>query len=172
MAGNLEQETQFIEKKEQEKFEEQAMKFYLAMNDTRLKFVNVQLVAVAACLGFAITQTRNEVFTIGLVFAAMALLFWAVSFYSGCMYISFRANIYSTDMRHLRRLIFAENEVEAREIHAKYAEGKDGSYEMDLRSAVALKRQTRAFVLGAISYVVWHGIEIWRRTPENICLWV
>lgn len=146
--------------------------YEMVIHETRMKYVNVLLVAAAACIGFAVTQTKNEQLSCWLLPWAGALLSWAYSFFVGCAYIFQRSELFNINQRKILVETGKDSQAKSSAL-IKYALAFDLDQQDEKakqKLAVFLKRQLLCLVSGAILYIIWHVLEMWRRTEEYTCL--
>lgn len=150
-------------------------------SDMRVKYVYFLLAAVGACIGFAITQSKSATLVFWNIPLGLAVCSWAISFFLGCVYIHKKMNFF--DHKILISVISDENRSfgnlrykpsdEYIDHQRKALENMKREVDvLNHRSNFLYKSQLFMFSLGAFFYLVWHVVEMWRRTPEYMCLWV
>lgn len=131
------------------------------------KYAYFLLAAVGACVGFALTQTKDAYISGNQLPLALVLLSWGLSFWCGCVHLrAVQATLY-TNMGLIRmqsgtdpltgrdRGLMAQGEAVMREI----ADGHGN------RSGKASAWQFRFFTLGMAAYICWHILQMYERTP-------
>lgn len=150
----------------------------MAIHETRMKYVNVLLVAAAASVGFSVTQTRTEALSFWALPWALSLLMWGLSFICGCNYIFKRSVLFSINLKAVQVKSGKDpqigNDKKRIEGMLKFLEDDEtlGYKATDSKIARSMRWQFKLFLFGSGLYIVWHVIEMWRRIPENMCLWV
>lgn len=145
-----------------------------SVDEMRQKYAHFLLAAVGACIGFAITQSGKSSLTIWAAPLGAALAFWSASFYIGCRYLHFRSTTLATNAE-IVRLLNGQHEMAGNNPTAQkigYEVLKDGHQKTDAQAGWCYRWQLRTFVIGTIFFIGWHVLEMWRRNPENLCLWV
>lgn len=149
----------------------------MAAHETKLKYVNVLLLMSAACIGFSVTQSNAAVLTYWTILWCLPVLCWAFSFYCGCNYlftksIAFNIQVMQVQVAYKRHPLTGENEQNIQAALDSLMNGKLGYTAVDRKNARNIRMQLWAFITGAGLFLVWHLAEMWRRIPENMCLWV
>lgn len=129
---------------------------YRIQREVQNKYVYFLLAAAGACTAFALNQTRGEQLTLSHLFLIGALMLWALSFYCGC--------------KHLQRgitHIFLNQRLNDNEIrqNAPDIEGRNFLEKVSNEVTKYFHRQFTCFVLGTLSYSVWHLLEMALRNP-------
>lgn len=133
---------------------------------TQERYIYFQIAAAGSAIGFALTQSKLEPlqwlhFPLG-----VAVAMWAMSFIAGIRVIEYLGSVVFMNYDYL---------VKKREL-LSYETGGVKGFEMlntlaDSVMRVKQKRcafwrrvQTWCLLLGALSYIVWHGIRMWSLT--------
>ncbi|WP_131728554.1 hypothetical protein [Achromobacter xylosoxidans] len=124
------------------------------------------LAAVGACIGFALTQTKDASLQINQIPLAIALVSWGLSFYCGCVQAdrdgaALYANLGLIRLQKGRDPIAGRNPElmqygsdTIREIIEQHGE----------KSASASRWQFRFLAVGVVFYIGWHVLDMWART--------
>lgn len=152
-------------------------KFVMAIHETRMKYVNVLLVAGAACIGFSVTQTREQALSFWSIPWGVALAFWSSSFFFGCRYIFKRSVLFGINLTAIKvhagkDPVIGSDSARIKEMLDQLQNGERGYKDTDSATAKLMRWQFNCLIAGACFYIVWHMLEMWRRIPENMCLWV
>ena len=158
----------------------QLLKFVRAyMSDVRLelqkqhqtsqdKYTYFLLAAAGACIAFAMERALGVPITWPLLFLAIAVICWALSFYCGCKC----ANTVQALLRANSNLLSLyagthENQPQQPELMAAAIRGVRSAMEQNMKRATQLNDwQFRFFVIGGISFVFWRVMEIIRLAPQ------
>lgn len=139
----------------------------------RQKYIYFLLAAVGACIGFSMTQSTSSMLTPWIIPLAGALICWAWSFYFGCVSLNKFSDAVLSNSRVINPLIGTHPSIylESGQVEeSRNSALKNFQEEVNL-AILSYKRQLKLFAWGVGFYVVWHFCEMWRRTPEHICLW-
>jgi len=137
-----------------------------AAQDMRQRYVYFILTATGACIGFAVTQSRDAHVSLQMIPLALAAIAWAMSFFLGCraLYwkpVSIAHNIELLKARSGRNPV-AGNHVEAIRI-AVDTFTKNFDQAMS-KFAIYVRLQFALFVVGSVLFLAWHALEIWVRS--------
>ncbi|MGO3712856.1 hypothetical protein [Alcaligenes aquatilis] len=139
----------------------------------RVKYIYFLLAAAGASIGFSMTQTKEAMLSVYLLPWAAAQLCWGISFYLGCVAVRSFSESTLTNADVINSPItsmFGETVVFSQ---LSNREDKVRVFNQHIsRALIAYDRQLKALLIGAAFFISWHIIEMWRRTPENMCLWV
>ncbi len=157
--------------KESTEIERELQKTLTEINQKHIYFL---LAAAGACIGFAITQTGKDALSWWFTPLAFGLISWGMSFICGYLCIGHlakmtNANIFLLAARHGRFLAPGQNRAAAQEHVDNFT---DAYCIHSAKSSSFRKWQFFLFVFGVIAFIAWHILEMWRRIPENMCLWV
>jgi hypothetical protein len=142
---------------------EQQIEIYRQHRTAQDKYVYFLLAAVGAAIAFAVNQTQGAKLAWSQLPLACAVTFWALSFGFGCRHLGY-----------VERTLYANSEL------LKVAAGEDPKIGMHSQS-IAIASETirevielnskragrfarwqfRCLVLGAMSYLAWHVVEMW-----------
>lgn len=126
------------------------------------------LAAVGAGIALALNQTQGLALTWSQVPLALAILFWALSFYFGCRHLSYVESTLYANASLLKVEAGDHPEVGRNpQVMAAASEGIRAAIQSNSNWASRLARwQFRCLVLGAISYIGWHVYEMFLRSPQ------
>lgn len=124
------------------------------------------LAAVGACIGFAITQTKDMALHPMQAPLGAAVAFWGLSFLAGCRHVQARLNVMFVNMELLKLQAGRDPMV------GRHPEGiaigtkafKEAIQERNDASISAANSQFWFLVLGVVCYLAWHILEMWSRT--------
>lgn len=143
--------------------------------ELRQKKAYFLLAAAGACIGFAITQSQSKMLSGDLVFYFFAILSWGISFYLGYLHVHYAAECTSINSDYARLASGRVDAVKGKS-NEEWVAYKEGIEEVYAKQWHKMKRceslQFYFFLNGSFWFIVWTALEMWRRTPENICLWV
>lgn len=134
------------------------------------KYTYFLLAAVGACVGFALTQTKDLPFDQSQLPLAIALLGWALSFWCGCVHLkAVQATLY-TNMGLIRLQLGRDpNAGHHPELMAYGSQViSEIAEKHSSRSSMASSWQLRFFILGVIAYIYWHISEMVARIPAPL----
>lgn len=141
--------------------------------EMRLKYIYFLLAATGACIGFSMTQTKTAPLTSFIAFWGAAQLCWALSFYLGCKALSGFSNSTFANSVVVRNAPISSNIAQTAKQKKEEAQRWTKLFEKTIVGALAAhKWQLWLFLVGSLFFIIWHIVEMWRRTPENMCLWV
>ena len=129
------------------------------------KYAYFLLAAVGACVGFALTQTKDAILDTTQLPLAMALFGWGLSFWCGCMHLKGLQTVLYANMALIRTQSGREPPVGHNQALISYSENiiREIAVAHGNRSAKASLWQFRFFVLGVAAYICWHILEMaWR----------
>lgn len=142
------------------------LELYRQHRTVQSKYAYFLLAAVGACLGYALTQTKEAPISVSQIPLGIAVLAWCASFYLGCRHIRHTELILYSNMQLLKAQ-HGNDPVAGRnpELAGIAASVYRESIERDGKgSATAARWQFRSLVFGVGAYVVWHVYEMWLRS--------
>ncbi|QXX78457.1 hypothetical protein HC956_05115 [Alcaligenes faecalis] len=150
------------------------MELQKTLTEINQKYTYFLMAAVGAAVGFSITQTSKAPLSWWFLPLAFALFLWGTSFVFGCVTLQlvvrmFNLSIAGLDMSAGRNPI-CKHDPAAIEIGV--ATLKKEFDKENARATLFQRWQFYLFILGVAFFIMWHIIEMWRRIPENMCLWV
>ncbi|MEQ8935299.1 MAG: hypothetical protein RIE56_05870 [Amphiplicatus sp.] len=139
---------------------------YGAMQTMRTRYVYFLLAIAAASIAFAITQTDDLALSYSQAPLAVATLFWALSFFSGCRQQIFYGSILYTNFERLR--VQSGNYELAGRHPEKIKIGEDFLLDKIKGSEKSLlyysKWQFWFYIIGAVFFIGWHILEMYFRS--------
>lgn len=142
------------------------MELFKIMQEMRQKYTYFLLAGVAACVGFAVTQTKDAQVSVQMIPLGVAVFCWALSFYFGCRYLHKRSVAIGANIEVLK-LRGGRNPMAGRNVE-KIAIGLDvmePNYKMaNNQGTFAYRWQFRFFAAAGLAFLVWHILEMWQRT--------
>ncbi len=141
-----------------------------AMHEMRVKYIYFLLTATGACIGFAVTQTRDAVLSSSMIPIALAATCWALSFFYGCRSLYWRPVAIGTNLEIIEikagRNAVAGAHPEAMRIGV---EVMTKNFEMaNSKAALGMRLQFALFLAGSISFLTWHALEVLARTGSSL----
>lgn len=132
------------------------------------------LTAVGASVGFAVTQTSKASLSLWFIPLGVALFAWALSFIFGCL--SLRQRMVMTNINLDIVMARSGSHVLSRK-HGAASEVLVEIFTEQMMSkskhtSLYFRWQFYLFIVGVLFFISWHVLEMWRRIPENMCLWV
>lgn len=142
------------------------MELHKALRESQSKYTYFLLASVGATIGFAITQTKTSTLSVWQIPLGIAVLFWVLSFYYGCRYITYTNLAFYADAEKLRIQSGHHPEVgRDKFIVLAAASGVQKAFEINSNKASNLMlRQFRTFIIGSIAFVFWHIAGMLSRT--------
>jgi len=134
-------------------------------NDGHTQFTYFMAGAAGASIGYSLSKLDGQPLSYWLLPGAAALLLWMISFFSGCMMITWGLKALKADWMvadlndQLRRVnaLFVTEEVKALRDRLR----KDGSRKSKIAGRFR-KLQVWTLYLGVLMFVIWRGIEMFR----------
>lgn len=135
---------------------------YKQLRQAHEKHTYFLLAAAGAAIGFVINQTQGRGVSWSQVPLAAAVLCWALSFFFGCRYVAYVNSTLYSNAELLRVEGGIHPEVGKQpEMMAAASDGIRTAIEANSERANILgHRQFRLLVAGAVSYIVWHVLEM------------
>ena len=130
------------------------------------KYIYFLLAAAGAAIAFAVNQTQGAKLAWSQLPLAGAVVCWGLSFFCGCRHLGYiESTLFANDA--LFRVLAGHNPQVGR--HPQRinvaSEGLQGAIESNSKWASRFARwQFSCLVLGAVSYLVWHVVEMWLRS--------
>ena len=148
---------------------EEVRQLYNQLRAAQDKYVYFLLAVSASAIAFTAQITKDSILSNSLIPLGVAVLFWALSFYCGCRNIQYtNSNMFAN---------FELIKVEAGE-HSdlincpQYIQAASEGIRQAMKSNNGILSsyghwQFRFLVLGAVSFMVWHLLEMAVRTAGN-----
>lgn len=140
---------------------------YRALRDVQTRYAYFLLAAAGAAIALALQETQSSALSWSQLPLAAAVAAWALSFFFGCRhltYVSFTlyANFVFLQMESgTHSATVGEHPLAVAAASARIKEAADDKAKDAGRFA---DWQFRALVTGAILYLAWHVVEMYRRT--------
>ena len=141
-------------------------------DEMRQKYIYFILTATGACIGFAVTQSRDANFTLVTVLLGLAMLAWGMSFFFGCRSLFWKPAALMHNIEVDKVLAgtsqYASNNPELKKIAY---EAFRNSYKRAINKfSWYMRLQFRLFIAGSVFFLVWHVLEIWlKANPIQGC---
>lgn len=128
------------------------------------KYIYFLLAAAASAIGFAMTQSKTEPLTCIHIPLGIAIFLWATSFVSGLRVVEYAARVTFQNQNYLA---FKR---ELRSLQAGDASELVAQFKLRLGETVEKQQakmkfygglQSWCLLLGALSYMIWHGARMW-----------
>jgi hypothetical protein len=128
------------------------------------KYTYFLLAAAGACIAFAINQTNDAVISWSQLPLGAAVICWALSFFYGCRQVMGVLGLLQENYQLIRTM---------RGEHPDFPSAAEFTgwvskrlEEKSKRAAQHAELQLGFLLAGAAFYIVWHGIEMYLRTPD------
>lgn len=143
-----------------------ALELYKQHQASQDKYTYFLLAAAAAAIAFALQKTDGLGFSWWLAPVGLAIVFWGASFYCGCKNIVWvQAAIYANfNLLLLRRGSHSEQPPPGAYTEAAVSGVKSALASNARAAQVHAKLQFVFLIAGAISFIVWRVVEMWRVT--------
>ena len=130
------------------------------------KYTYFLLAVAASAIALSVQITKNATFSLDLIPLGLAVLAWAGSFYTGCIYIQYVQSNLVANSRYLKIQSGTDNEVGSNPMLIRAAsEGVMDAMEKNSDRATSLSAwQFKLLILGGIFYIVWYILEMFMRT--------
>lgn len=146
--------------------DDQQLELYKSHRAAQDKYDFFLLAAAGAAIGFALTQTKSSSLAVTQAPLGLAVLLWGLSFYLGCQHLlgvhaTMWTNSQLLEVKAGRHPLSGRNPqlvVASVEIINEMLE-KQGN-----RTGRLARWQFTTLILGAVSYIVWHVLEMYLRT--------
>lgn len=133
------------------------------------KYVYFLLAVAASAIAFTAQITKDSVFSNALIPLGVAVIFWSLSFYCGCRNIQYTNSNMFANFELLKVEAGEHPEVLQNQQYIQLA--SDGIRQaMESNSGILSSYgfwQFRFLVLGSVSFIVWHLLEMAVRTIGN-----
>ena len=139
------------------------MEVYKTLQTSQDKYIYFLLATTVASIGFAITRTQNLKLSITQIPLGISVLCWGLSFFFGCR----NREYYNSTLYANGELIEVQNgqhnEVGNNPLLIQAAsKGIKEAMEFNSKKISSFgKLQMRMFILGTLSYIVWHVLEMY-----------
>jgi hypothetical protein len=145
---------------------EQQIEIYRQHRTAQDKYIYFLLAAAGAAIAFAVNQTQGATLAWSQLPLAFAVAFWALSFFCGCRHLGYIESTLFANDALLRVIAGRDPQVGMHpQLINVASEGIQKAIEIKSKWAGRFARwQFRCLVLGAMSYLVWHVVEMWFRS--------
>ena len=142
------------------------LEIYRQHRTAQEKYCYFLLAAAGAAIAFAVTQTQGASMERQQFPLAAAVMFWALSFYFGCRHVTEVVSALYSNSTLLQVQAGQDQLVGADPIRIAFAsKALREMLERNLKWANRFGEwQFKCLILGAISYLSWHILEMWIRT--------
>lgn len=140
---------------------------YKALRTGQDKYAYFLLAAAGAAIGFALTQTQTATISWSKLPLGLGVLAWGMSFFCGCLHLNY-VNAVLFANADLLKVEDGRHPLVGRHPQMMMAasEGIRSAIETNSNRGGAYARwQFRFLVMGAASYVGWHVLEMYLRSP-------
>jgi len=138
---------------------------YGSLQTLRNRYVYFLLAIAAGSIAFAITQTDESRLSISQLPLGLAVIFWSLSFFSGCRNQVFHGQIQLLNLEILRVKEGAHeisgSNADAIRVGADYL--KERIKEAEKPQTFHAKWQFWFYIFGAILFIIWHICEMYLR---------
>lgn len=142
------------------------VQFRARSDEMRQKYIYFILTATGACIGFAVTQSRDIYFALTVIPLGLALVAWALSFFCGCRSLYWKPAALMQNIETIKIQAgvseFAGSHLEQQRIaYGVFLKG----YENAIRKfSTYMRLQFALFIAGSALFLLWHVLEMWART--------
>jgi len=137
-------------------------------DEMRQKYIYFILTATGACIGFAVTQSREALFTIHTIPLGLAVSFWAASFFCGCRSLYWKPAALMQNIESIKASAGVSDLAGQHPALQKMAyDTFNKSYKSAIRKfSLYMRFQFGLFLAGGILFLIWHMLEMWARTSS------
>ena len=130
------------------------------------KYTYFLLAVAASAIGLSLQEVKSEVFSYSLIPLGLANIFWAVSFFLGCNVIQYvNSTLYSNSVYLQVRAGHHPDTGQHPQMIEAASQGIQSAMKSNSEKTNSLAHwQFRLLILGAISYITWHLVEMWLRS--------
>lgn len=131
------------------------------------KYIYFLLAAAASAIGFSMTQSRAEPLDYIHILLGLAILLWSGSFVCGLRLIEYATSFTFQNQNYLacKRELYSHYGGSAAELLAFFKSRLDETAENQQQKMKCYGRlQSWCLYLGALSYMIWHGLRMWALT--------
>lgn len=140
------------------------------LRDAQNRYTYFLLAAAASAIAFGVTQTRTVPLVATQLPLGAAVLAWAASFYAGCMHLRYVQSTLYANHALLKVEAGTHRRVPDHPQHRQAAhEGISQAMELNNEAASRYGNwQFRLLNAGAVLYLVWHVLEMARRSAPAV----
>jgi len=137
-----------------------------AHSDSQDKYTYFQLAAAGAAIGFAVQKTEGLPLSWWLLPVAAAALLWGFSFFFGCKNIDWvqRSMSANFDLLQLRQGSHPDQPPHPQILEAAVSGVSSALKGNTDRAGFYARWQFRCLVAGAVCFIAWRIVEMWRIT--------
>lgn len=148
--------------------QEVELQFRSRADEMRQKYIYFILTATGACIGFAVTQSRDAHFTLIILPLGLAMISWAMSFFCGCRGLFWKP---AALMQNIEAVKASAGTSEFAGSHATLQKIAYDTFHKSYNKAIRkfslyMRLQFGLFIAGSILFLLWHVLEMWARTPS------
>ncbi|KUM51865.1 hypothetical protein [Rheinheimera sp. EpRS3] len=130
------------------------------------RYIYFLLAVSVSAIGYAITQIKVEPFNLNHIAFALSITLWSLSFISGLKFAQLTVDSTFKNMIYLFLKRELKNYPEHTELISKYKSDLLNSSQNRMKKlAFYGGLQSMLLLLGALSYICWHGLLILSVTP-------
>ena len=139
------------------------LKVYETLNNAQNKFVYFILTLTVGAIAFAIKQTDNAVLSLSQIPIGISVLCWGLSIFFGCFSLMY----VSAALRVNGKLLFVESGRDPEVGNNPTTVMKASKILRDIfetnsnKTAFYTKLQYSLFILGTVSFITWHILEMY-----------
>lgn len=126
------------------------------------KFTYFLLAVAASAIAFSIQKISDRIITESLMLLGVALLFWGISFYFGCLNIKYVSSTIYANYGLIQTKNGKNKEIPNNQQYiAAAAEGIESAMQSNAQKAGKYSNwQFKMLIWGAIAYITWQVIEM------------
>ena len=135
---------------------------FKVLRESQSKYTYFLLAAVGAGIGFALTQTQNDPLSLTHIPLGLAIISWGASFYCGCKHLSYvHSNLFANfDLLKMQAGTHPEVGRDPNKMHIAKEVMIEIIEDNSETSSKYANWQFRLLIFGAVTYIVWHVIEM------------
>lgn len=139
---------------------------YRQLRASQDKFSYFFLASIGASIGFVLNQTKEMPIAITQSPLAVSLLFWALSFYFGCLHLQYvNSNLFANyELIRIQSGKHPQTGTNQQKIGAASEGIRAAIQDNDKMISRYSTWQFRLFITGVLSYLAWHVLEMYLRT--------
>jgi len=145
---------------------DEQLELYRVLRESQSKYTYFILAAAGTAIGFTLTQTNNSEIAYSQIPLGIAVFFWGLSFYLGCKNLAYvNSTLYANS--EMLRIEFGQHPQIGNhpQMIQAASEGIRNAIKSNSDTANQLGHwQFRTLLIGAVSYIGWHLLEMWLRT--------
>jgi heme/copper-type cytochrome/quinol oxidase subunit 4 len=142
---------------------EDLREIYKNLNTSQEKYIYFLLATTITAIGFAVTRTQNLKLSVTQTPLGIAVLLWGLSFLFGCLNRQYNNSILYANFELLK--IQNGKHTEVGNIPWRIQSASEGIIEAITKNSDKCTRynklQTIFFILGVLSYIIWHVYQMY-----------